>query len=70
MNSSRQVRISVLDTAPIPQGSNARMALRNSVELAQFVDELGYYRYWVPSITGCQGWPVQHQQLLPNAWPR
>ncbi|WP_457228766.1 LLM class flavin-dependent oxidoreductase [Nocardia gipuzkoensis] len=55
MNSSREVRISVLDTAPIPQGSNASTALRNSVELAQYVDELGYYRYWVPEHHGMSG---------------
>ncbi|MFI9635273.1 MsnO8 family LLM class oxidoreductase [Nocardia sp. NPDC051929] len=51
----REVRISVLDTAPVTQGSNARMALRNSVELAQLVDDLGYYRYWVPEHHGMAG---------------
>ncbi|MEV6340639.1 LLM class flavin-dependent oxidoreductase [Nocardia vinacea] len=54
-NHSRPVRISVLDTSPISEGSNARMALHSSVELAQRVDDLGYHRYWVPEHHGMQG---------------
>ncbi|WP_342222293.1 LLM class flavin-dependent oxidoreductase [Nocardia abscessus] len=55
MKRHHEVHISVLDTAPITQGSNARMALRNSVELAQLVDGLGYHRYWVPEHHGMSG---------------
>jgi luciferase family oxidoreductase group 1 len=40
-------RLSVLDQAPIPEGSNGAQALRNSVDLAQLTDRLGYTRYWV-----------------------
>lgn len=39
--------ISVLDLAPVPQGSTPADALRNSLQLAQAAEELGYRRYWV-----------------------
>src|SRR3954468_768099 len=39
--------VSVLDQSPIPEGSSAGQALRNSVDLAQLADGLGYHRYWV-----------------------
>lgn len=55
MRQQHQVHISVLDTAPITQRSNARKALCNSVELAQLVDDLGYHRYWVPEHYGMSG---------------
>jgi luciferase family oxidoreductase group 1 len=43
----RQLRLGVLDQSPIPEGSTARDALRNTIELAQLTDRLGYERYWV-----------------------
>lgn len=49
------VRVSVLDTAPIVQGSDAATALRNSVDLAQLADTLGYHRYWLPEHHGMRG---------------
>ncbi len=39
--------ISVLDQSPISEGSTGAQALRNTVDLAQLADELGYHRYWV-----------------------
>jgi len=41
------VPLSVLDLVPVTQGSNPGIALRNSLELAQHVERLGYLRYWV-----------------------
>jgi luciferase family oxidoreductase group 1 len=41
------LRLSVLDQAPIPQGSSGGDALRNSLDLARLADRLGFYRYWV-----------------------
>jgi luciferase family oxidoreductase group 1 len=41
------VRISVLDQSPIPEGSTGPDALRNTIDLAQLADRLGYTRYWV-----------------------
>ena len=39
--------LSVLDQAPIAEGSSPAEAVRNSLDLAQFAEELGYERYWV-----------------------
>jgi luciferase family oxidoreductase group 1 len=41
------LRLSVLDQAPISEGSTGADALRNSLDLAQACDRLGYNRYWV-----------------------
>ena len=41
------MRFSVLDLAPITTGSDAATALRNSIDLAQHAERLGYYRYWI-----------------------
>jgi alkanesulfonate monooxygenase SsuD/methylene tetrahydromethanopterin reductase-like flavin-dependent oxidoreductase (luciferase family) len=38
--------LTVLDLVPISSGSNASQALRNSVDLAQQTERLGYSRYW------------------------
>jgi luciferase family oxidoreductase group 1 len=38
---------SVLDLAPIPQGSTATDALRNTLDLAQHAERWGYNRYWL-----------------------
>jgi luciferase family oxidoreductase group 1 len=40
------MRLSVLDQSPVPEGSTPADALRNSLELAQHVDRLGYTRLW------------------------
>ncbi len=42
------IRLSVLDTSPIVQGSTAREALRNTLDLAIRAEELGFHRYWLP----------------------
>src|SRR5215212_10341461 len=39
--------LSVLDQSPISEGMSGADALRNTVDLARHVDELGYSRYWV-----------------------
>src|SRR6202011_2970551 len=44
---SATLRISVLDQSPIAQGSSGSDALRNTLDLAQATDALGYHRYWV-----------------------
>jgi luciferase family oxidoreductase group 1 len=38
--------LSILDLAPVGAGSTAQQALRNSTELAQLAERLGYKRYW------------------------
>jgi luciferase family oxidoreductase group 1 len=39
--------LSVLDQSPISEGMTGADALRNTVDLAQLADRLGYSRYWV-----------------------
>ncbi|NMD59761.1 UNVERIFIED_ORG: luciferase family oxidoreductase group 1 [Nocardia globerula] len=41
------VPLSVLDLSPISEGSTARDALRNSLDLARSAESWGYKRYWV-----------------------
>jgi len=38
--------LAVLDLVPIPSGSTAPQALRNSIDLAQQTERLGYTRFW------------------------
>ena len=51
--------LTVLDQSPIPSGSDAPQALRDSVALARRTEALGYHRYWVAehhgsaSFAGC-----------------
>lgn len=39
--------LSVLDVSPVTTGSNASEAFRNTVELAQLAERLGYTRFWL-----------------------
>jgi luciferase family oxidoreductase group 1 len=41
------IPLSILDLSPVPEGSNAGQALRNSMDLARHVEALGYGRYWM-----------------------
>jgi luciferase family oxidoreductase group 1 len=41
------IPLSVLDLSPVPEGSDAGQALRNSAALARHVEQLGYNRYWM-----------------------
>ena len=41
------VPLSILDLAPISEGSNAATALRNTVDLAQHAEQWGYERFWI-----------------------
>src|SRR4051795_6536748 len=41
------MRVSILDQSPVSEGSTAAQALRNTLDLAQLADELGYHRYWL-----------------------
>jgi len=40
-------RFSVLDLAPVGEGSSPAQALANSVELIQLAERLGFHRHWV-----------------------
>ncbi|MBW7474174.1 LLM class flavin-dependent oxidoreductase [Paenibacillus oenotherae] len=43
----KDVRISVLDLAPILLGGTPADSFRNSLDLARHAEKLGYYRYWL-----------------------
>jgi luciferase family oxidoreductase group 1 len=43
----RMVRLSVLDQSPVREGGTGAQALRETIDLAQLADRLGYHRYWV-----------------------
>ena len=53
--SSSRIRVSVLDLAPIVQGSDASTALANTIPLAQAAERLGFIRYWVAEHHNMQG---------------
>ena len=41
------IPLSVLDLAPVSEGSDVGQALRNAIDLARHVETLGYRRYWM-----------------------
>ena len=41
------IPFSVLDLAPVTEGSDASQAFRNTLDLAQLAERLGYRRYWL-----------------------
>ena len=47
--------LSVLDLSPIAEGSSASEALKNSLEVAQLAERMGYRRFWVAEHHNMQG---------------
>ena len=47
MHDAAMVPLSILDLAPIVEGSDAATALRHSLDLAQHAEAWGYKRFWV-----------------------
>ncbi|NKX90846.1 LLM class flavin-dependent oxidoreductase [Nocardia coubleae] len=41
------VPLSILDLAPISEGSSAAAAVRNSIDLARHAEQWGYHRFWL-----------------------
>jgi luciferase family oxidoreductase group 1 len=41
------ITLSVLDLSPVPEGSDPRHALRNSLDLARHAEAFGYRRFWM-----------------------
>ncbi|HEY0051805.1 MAG TPA: LLM class flavin-dependent oxidoreductase, partial [Caulobacteraceae bacterium] len=41
------IPLSVLDLAPVPEGSTVGDALRNTLDLARHAERLGFHRYWL-----------------------
>ncbi len=59
----KSVSFSVLDLAPIPQGSSAKEAFSHSLDLAQLAEKRGYHRYWLVPNTII--WSVSPARRLP-----
>ena len=53
--SNMPIALSVLDLAPITEGSDASASFRNSLELAQHAERLGYRRFWLAEHHGMPG---------------
>ncbi|GAB3835649.1 LLM class flavin-dependent oxidoreductase [Hymenobacter jeollabukensis] len=47
METTPQIRLSVLDQSPVRPGATPRQAVLETVQLAQLADRLGYQRFWV-----------------------
>src|SRR4051812_25267922 len=45
--STKKIRLSVLDQSPIRKGATAELAVKETIELAKYTEQLGYTRYWV-----------------------
>lgn len=56
--------LSVLDVTPIPSGKTATDALRNTVDLAQHVEALGFTRYWVAEHHNAAGLACSAPEIL------
>ena len=41
------MKYSILDLCPVPEGSTAADAMRNTADLAHHAESLGYHRYWM-----------------------
>jgi luciferase family oxidoreductase group 1 len=52
---SKLPKLSVLDLAPIPQGSDAATSFQHTLDLAQHAEQWGYHRYWLAEHHGMPG---------------
>jgi luciferase family oxidoreductase group 1 len=44
---TKKIRLSVLDQSPVRKGVTAEQAVRETIELAKYTDQLRYTRFWV-----------------------
>lgn len=58
------MKLSVLDQAPISKGSTPEQTLSNTLELAQFTESLGYFRYWVAEHHNTNGLASTSPEIL------
>ena len=58
------VKLSVLDQSPIRSGGTAADALRETIELAQITERLGYHRYWVAEHHGSASFAGSSPEVL------
>jgi luciferase family oxidoreductase group 1 len=58
------MKLSVLDQSPIRSGGTAAEALRETIELAQIAERLGYHRYWVAEHHGSASFAGSSPEVL------
>src|SRR5690242_8940330 len=58
------MQLNILDQCPIPEGSSAGDALRNTIELAKRADQLGYRRYWLAEHHGTPGLACNSPEVM------
>lgn len=58
------MKLSVLDLSPVLSDSTPREALLDSVKLAQFVESLGYYRYWFAEHHNMEGIATSAPEIM------
>ena len=58
------MQLNILDQCPIPEGSSAGDALRNTIELAKRADQLGYGRYWLAEHHGTPGLACNSPEVM------
>ena len=61
------MKLSVLDQSPIRSGGTAAQALRETIELAQITEKLGYHRYWVAEHHGSASFAGSSPEVLISA---
>ncbi|HEY2842997.1 MAG TPA: LLM class flavin-dependent oxidoreductase [Bryobacteraceae bacterium] len=61
---SQGLKLNILDQCPIPEGSDAGDALRNTLELARRADSLGYGRYWLAEHHGTPGLACNSPEVM------
>lgn len=62
--------LSVLDLTPVASGATAAQALRNTIELAQHAERLGYTRYWLAEHHNMPGVASSAPEILIGAVAR
>jgi luciferase family oxidoreductase group 1 len=62
-----KLTLSVLDQSPIADDADGAAALRNSVDLAQLAEQLGYARYWVAEHHGTPALACASPEVLIGA---
>ncbi len=58
------MHLNILDQCPIPEGSTAGDALRNTLALARRADQLGYGRYWLAEHHGTPGLACNSPEVM------
>jgi luciferase family oxidoreductase group 1 len=58
------MQLNILDQCPIPEGSDAGDALRNTLELARTAERLGYGRYWLAEHHGTPGLACNSPEVM------